>query len=666
VIKPERRFPETVAVLRALQLGDLLCAVPCFRALRRAWPAARITLVGLPWAKTFVARFTHYLDGFQEFPGFDGIPERGFDASRMQAFMARASAFDIAIQLHGNGSVTNRFLPSLRPTLTAGFFPAGQACPDPDRFIVYPEDEHEVRRLLKLVRHLGLPSSGEDLEFPLTHADYHEANQAMAEGGLRPGHFACVHVGARDAKRRWALGNFLQVADGLAARGMRIVLTGTSDEAEQTAVLREQLGASCLDLAGKTSLGGLAALLKTARLLISNDTGISHIAAALQVPSVVVFSASDPRRWAPLDTSRHRSLGDPFASSAVHATPTDVLREAFGLLDESPLRLEARDGGFPTLPSVEWSRVRRILLVHPGSEADVVLLAPCLAALRSSGRTLGLLTSSAGAALASLLPGVDHLLVAEHGCLVEPIQESAVRKVVDQLRAASFEAAVILTRLGQSPYAAAYNCYLAGIPIRVAASKEFGGALLTHWIRKLPDALDPEARYLALLAAVELPSHPAQPALAVPPGEEGRIKGLLREQGFDPDDGIVLLDDTASPVDGFLDQVSSLTGMQVVRHGSQSVSAVDTAALVQLSDLVITCEPVTSRMADAFRRPLIAMGAAATPSDGWRPRRSVSKLLVDGEAGEEHLLQAVRTLLWLPGSAGETPALSGLLTPAFI
>ncbi|MGC2036132.1 glycosyltransferase family 9 protein, partial [Paraburkholderia caledonica] len=68
--------------------------------------------------------------------------------------------------------------------------------------------------------------------------------------------------------------------------------------------------APALHLAGSTSLGGLAALVAHARLVVCNDTGISHIAAAMATASVVVASGSDTRRWAPLDHERHRVLAD--------------------------------------------------------------------------------------------------------------------------------------------------------------------------------------------------------------------------------------------------------------------------------------------------------------------------------------------------------------------
>src|SRR5215468_5686130 len=67
---------KNIVILRALQLGDLLCSVPAFRALRAAFPNANITLVGLPWAVMFVERFSAYLNDFVEFPGFPGFPEQ--------------------------------------------------------------------------------------------------------------------------------------------------------------------------------------------------------------------------------------------------------------------------------------------------------------------------------------------------------------------------------------------------------------------------------------------------------------------------------------------------------------------------------------------------------------------------------------------------------------
>jgi ADP-heptose:LPS heptosyltransferase len=156
---------------------------------------------------------------------------------------------------------------------------------------------------------LGIPLQGTELEFPLWEEDF-SFLYAIEEVRLQPGEYVCVHPGASVLERCWSPDSFAVVADALAARGFQVVLTGTAAEADLTQAVRKSMRTSPLDLAGRTSLGAIAALLSNARLLVCNDTGISHLAAALRVKSVVIFSASDPNRWAPLDRERHRVLSD--------------------------------------------------------------------------------------------------------------------------------------------------------------------------------------------------------------------------------------------------------------------------------------------------------------------------------------------------------------------
>ncbi|MBX6313280.1 MAG: glycosyltransferase family 9 protein [Isosphaeraceae bacterium] len=329
--------PRRVAVLRALQLGDMLCAVPALRALRAALPGAEIVLIGLPWARAFAERFGGYLDGFREFPGYPGLPERPAQIGRLPSFLAemQAERFDLAIQMHGSGRISNPLTVLLGARRCAGFYRSGEFCPDPQRFLPWPEHGSEIRRLLELMRHLGAPAQGEHLEFPLRLEDRRALWTIEEARALRPGTYACVHPGASVPGRRWPVDRFAAVADVLAARGLQVVLTGTTAEAGLTRAVARAMRSSCLDLAGRTDLGALGALLSGARLLVCNDTGLSHLAAALRVPSVVISIESDPERWAPLDRARHRVLdGD----SGV--TPRDVIAEAEDLLRHGPDHLE--------------------------------------------------------------------------------------------------------------------------------------------------------------------------------------------------------------------------------------------------------------------------------------------------------------------------------------
>ena len=307
-------LPRRVVVLRALQLGDMLCAVPALRALRAALPQAHITLASLPWARAFVQRFAHYVDDFLEFPGYPGLPEQPVVPERIVEFLAEAQRrrFDFAVQLHGSGSFINECIGLLGAPRSAGFHLPGDYVPDPERFMRWPQHGSEAKRLVALMRFLDLPIASEELEFPITETDRHELTTALAAvpGGesLEGETYVCVHPGARFASRRWPAARFAAVADGLAERGARVVLTGSAGEATITATVAAQMRSRPIDLAGRLTLGALGALLSGAALLVSNDTGVSHSAAGVKVRSVVVASGSDVARWAPHDTERHRVL----------------------------------------------------------------------------------------------------------------------------------------------------------------------------------------------------------------------------------------------------------------------------------------------------------------------------------------------------------------------
>src|SRR5438477_7258532 len=131
---------EQIAIFRALYLGDLLLAVPALRAIRAGFPDAEITLIGLPWAESFVHRFSRYIDRFVEFVGYPGIEEMPVDPERTQRFLdeQRAYGYDLVVQMHGSGETSDQFALDLHAKVTVGYYkerhPAGLTVGRP-----YPE-----------------------------------------------------------------------------------------------------------------------------------------------------------------------------------------------------------------------------------------------------------------------------------------------------------------------------------------------------------------------------------------------------------------------------------------------------------------------------------------------------------------------------------------------
>jgi ADP-heptose:LPS heptosyltransferase len=306
----EEHPPRSVAILRALQVGDMLCAIPALRAFRAAFPDAHVTLVGLPWASDWVRRFDRYFDAFIAFPGYPGLPERVPREGEIASFMRemRARRFDAVLQLHGSGKIVNDLVRRFGARVNAGYYEDPSDRLDPYRFLRYPEGLPEVRRHLKLMEFLGIPSQGEHLEFPLLPEDEAGLQAIFSEHRLSPGRYVCLHAGARARARRWLPERFAAVADEIAQGGVRVALTGSGEERELARRIQKLMKRPSLNLAGPMTLGTLAALIGQARLLVCNDTGVSHLAAALRVRSVVIFTGSDPRRWAPLDALRHRAV----------------------------------------------------------------------------------------------------------------------------------------------------------------------------------------------------------------------------------------------------------------------------------------------------------------------------------------------------------------------
>lgn len=318
------RAAQSVAVVRLRTgLGDLLCTVPALRALRRHRPDVRVTMVTFAEMAPVVERLRRWVDDLLPFPGWPGIPERPPRFADIPGFIAaaRARRFDVAIQAYGGQAPANEVTLAIGARHTCGFFTPGAWKADLRTHLPYPFRYHEADRLGALFEFLGTGPIERRLEFPVTSEDRERAAAVRAEHALVPGRYAVVHPGATAPSRRWPAERFAAVADGLAARGLAMALTGVAgEEATVVAAVRAAMSSAAVDLCGRTELGTLAALLEDAAVVVGNDTGIAQVAIAVGTPTVTIFLAGDPARWAGFDTARHRN-----AVGAVTCHPCGLL-----------------------------------------------------------------------------------------------------------------------------------------------------------------------------------------------------------------------------------------------------------------------------------------------------------------------------------------------------
>lgn len=258
-----------ILVLRALGVGDLAAAVPALRAVRAAFPARILALA----APTWLVPLVDLVGGVDRV-----VPAAGL------APLPPLPPPGTAINLHGRGPESHRLLQAARPARLWAFASAGARHLDGP---AWTDEEHEVRRWCRLLAHYGVAADPEDLALRVP-------PRGVARG------VTIIHPGAKSPSRRWPPARFAAVARALSARGHQVVVTGSPAERDLAVrVARTARLRPAAVLAGRTGLCELAALVAHARLLISGDTGIAHLATGYGTPSVVLFGPVPPSRWGP-------------------------------------------------------------------------------------------------------------------------------------------------------------------------------------------------------------------------------------------------------------------------------------------------------------------------------------------------------------------------------
>src|SRR6185436_20632511 len=287
---------ERVLVVRLRSIGDTVLATPSLVALKRFLPHARIDILLEDWVAPVLSGFPH-VDNVISL-------ERKSNSSRARvARQLRAERYDVVYNLHG-GTTATLLTRATGAKHRVGYRDYQYARLhnelSPASSVLWGRDKtHSVEQQLALLGWTGVPVSDRPpTKLAVTAEAFASITAQLREAGLANMPFAVIHPAAAFATKQWAADKFGRVAEDLQSRGLAVIAITTGNE---KAIIDEMNQNTATPVTAFTdlSLPEISALLDRARFFIGNDSGIAHIAAAVETPTVVIFGSSNTAHWRP-------------------------------------------------------------------------------------------------------------------------------------------------------------------------------------------------------------------------------------------------------------------------------------------------------------------------------------------------------------------------------
>jgi ADP-heptose:LPS heptosyltransferase len=310
-----------------------------------------------------------------------------------------------------------------------------------------------------------------------------------------------------------------------------------------------------------------------------------------------------------------------------------------------------------------WRDARRILVVRLDNLGDVLVTTPAIRALRRSlpQASLTLLASAVGAQAGRLNPDIDAVITYAAPWMDPwgelPHDPDRETRAIAEVRAGDLDAAIIFTSFRQSPLPAAYLCYLAGIPLRLAASIDGPGSLLTTRHRHPERAMHEVERGLDLVAAIGCATDDDRLVLRVPQEARSEVAELVDgsrplvvvhpgcsmpartypwQQYAEVIDGLVrdlnarVVVSGAAPERDLVAAVAAATApwtRERVTAAAGVLSFPALCALIESADVLITNNTGPMHVAAALATPVVALFALTNPPEQWGPWRVPHRML---------------------------------------
>jgi heptosyltransferase-2 len=337
---------ERVLIRSANWVGDVVMSLPAIRAIRAQFPHAELVVLAKPW----VADLYRHNPEIDEIMLYDRDGKHAGIAGLMRLCAElRARRFDVGV------SIQNAFEAALilwlsRIPVRIGYAADGRSLLLTHRVIRTPSIRqlHQVDYYLKLLEGVGIPPCGRDIRLVLSEAERRWAKEQLVQWGVPEGGLRCgINPGAAfGTAKRWPPDRWIALCKRLLAEGIGAVFVfGSPSETDLGQSIAAAAGDGCISLCGKTDLRQAMALISECNLLVTNDSGLMHVAAGLDVPLVAIFGPTRHDQTSPV-SAKARLIRVPVACGPCMKPhcPTDhrcmtaitvehVWREAMALLE---------------------------------------------------------------------------------------------------------------------------------------------------------------------------------------------------------------------------------------------------------------------------------------------------------------------------------------------
>ena len=455
---------EKILFITLSNIGDCILTLPVLDALKENFPSAQITVVAGPRSKQIFQDSA----AVSKFVVFDKLAS--FKDKADLFLSLRRERFQMVVDLRN--SFLGMLIPAKYRTNPWVIMPEG---------MLHMKDRH-LYKIKGIMSKLGIK-------------DYHNAPRRSLNGTLQDEDFidktlqehnvtggdkiAIISPGARSHTKRWSEMKFLNIGSLLIEEfGVKVVVVGDEDDLPLASKLAAQAECAMINLAGQTSIGALAYLIKKSSIVITNDSAVLHVAGYLNVPTVAIFGITDERKYGPWSQSCAVIKKDMQCRPCGESQCRYATLECIQAISVREVLTAARNMLLGVVQEEPTVSPQKILIVRTDRIGDVLLSTPVIKALRESypDAHIAMMIGPYTKDIVDGNPYLDEVIIYDKD--VRHKSWKASRLFARNLKAKRFDLAIILHPTNRVHLVT----FFAGIPRRVGYDYKLG-FLLTERIK---------------------------------------------------------------------------------------------------------------------------------------------------------------------------------------